>query len=79
MLSLLSLSVLLWFGHVISRWDRAFPATTAGLRYGLWGYVRIRPDRVEQVTSYKLFTLYWTVPVCANSDVQDIDNSLTQS
>ncbi|XP_019727760.1 alpha-N-acetyl-neuraminyl-2,3-beta-galactosyl-1,3-N-acetyl-galactosaminide alpha-2,6-sialyltransferase isoform X1 [Hippocampus comes] len=47
-LSLLSLSVLLWFGHVISRWDHAFPATAAGLRYGLWGYVRIRPDRVEQ-------------------------------
>ncbi|XP_057675430.1 alpha-N-acetyl-neuraminyl-2,3-beta-galactosyl-1,3-N-acetyl-galactosaminide alpha-2,6-sialyltransferase isoform X2 [Corythoichthys intestinalis] len=44
-LSLLSLSVLFWFGHVIMR-DRASPRFRR--IFGLWGYVRIRLDSVEQ-------------------------------
>ncbi|XP_077352685.1 alpha-N-acetyl-neuraminyl-2,3-beta-galactosyl-1,3-N-acetyl-galactosaminide alpha-2,6-sialyltransferase isoform X2 [Festucalex cinctus] len=48
-LSLLSLPVLLWFGHAMGRRDRrAPPPPAAGRRHGLWGYVRIRLDRVEQ-------------------------------
>ncbi|XP_077398792.1 alpha-N-acetyl-neuraminyl-2,3-beta-galactosyl-1,3-N-acetyl-galactosaminide alpha-2,6-sialyltransferase [Vanacampus margaritifer] len=47
-LSLLSLPVLLWFGHVMSPRDPAPPPPAAAPRDGLWGYVRIRLDRVEQ-------------------------------